>query len=296
MKTFRPTALTNPSVRQHLANAISYAKEVLTLQEDPKTQDYRPDLLGELGIAEHLLEGSPNSAEILNEVLKLRRHLEEVKCVPSPDTITWMRQLWTKIDASVPEQRSPVHLPPRTAPSIARTLFSFPSGLETRSPIDILILDGNSEEELKGIRTMIDNNVTGVGTVYEGTLPEQAAEYVLVWPAHTGIIRKMDAGIVYPIFAKTAGNRPDWTCKPQVVTKEAWLKTCDLNKAMENIEPKYESRMSPFVDLSTEIKTICCGAKGRLRAGAYFIRWIPANWALITESLTAQLRWPGMKE
>lgn len=287
------------SLRQRLAVSISYAKEILAGPHGNEDTDHRPDLMGELGTAEHLLEDDLDHAEILDKVLALRRQIEANDCTPTAETIATMRKLWTEVMIDTPQ---PAGI---AAPSDARrrflrpkphVVFPLPKDLEDRSPVDILILPGNSDDELQAIRTMITNNLTGVNRVHEGSIPEDAAEYILVWPPHTGVIREVSAGLDYPIYKKTRDGKPDWKCKPQVIKKEDWLEHLDMDMAMDKKGRTYESRTSPHIEFTEKVSTICCSAKGRFRSGAYFIRWSTDNFHLLPRSLTSQMRWPGLDE
>ena len=279
-------------VRKHLANAISYAKEVLAGHGAGGDPDHRPDLLGELGNAEHHLESDPDQRNLLDRALSLRRRFEDSGYVPYPGMITELRRLWAEVSPDIPDPAMPIREVPRPLPVRTKGRYTLPANLESRAPVDILLLPGNSDSELAGIKAMIANNLTGVGKVYEGVLPDTATQYILVWPPHTGIIREMDAGLDYPVYTYRPDGTVDWSCKPQVVQTDTWRKHGDMDKSMSDHALNYEAAMALLVDMSTKARSICCGTKGRLRMGAYFVRWIPDNWKLLSSSLTPQMRWP----
>lgn len=89
-------------VRKHLANSLSYAKEVIAGHGMGASPDHRPDLLGELGNAEHHLETMPEFADVLDKVLQLRRRLEGQGYVPNAGMLEELRNLWLSLDQRVP--------------------------------------------------------------------------------------------------------------------------------------------------------------------------------------------------
>lgn len=89
-------------VRKHLANSLSYAKEIVSGHGMGANPDHRPDLLGELGNAEHHLETMPEFADVLDKVLRLRRRLEGQGYVPDAGMLEELRNLWLSLDRGVP--------------------------------------------------------------------------------------------------------------------------------------------------------------------------------------------------
>lgn len=279
-------------VRKHLANAISYAKEVLAGHGAGGDPDHRPDLLGELGNAEHHLESDPDQKNLLDQVLSLRRQFENSGYVPYTGMVTELRRLWSEMSSDIPGPIMPIREVPRPLPVRTKGRYVLPANLESHAPVDILLLPGNSDSELAGIKTMIASNLTGVRNVYEGTLPDgDVTEHILVWPPHTGVIREVDAGLDYPVYRDMPNGEVRWDTKPQLVSRERWTHYGELNQAMADKEHTYEAALAPLVDMSIKVNAICCGTKGRLRMGAYYIRWIPDNWKLLSSSLTKQMRW-----
>lgn len=287
-------------VRKHLANAISYAKEILSGHGAGGDPDHRPDLLGELGNAEHHLQTSIEQEMLLEQVLRIRRRFEDEQYVPYPEMMAELRQVWLESSQdlalfgapirrvprpAVHTETSPVHMAPGGG-------YTLPAGLVSRSPVDVLILPGNSEDELAGIRRMIDN-LTGVNEVFENELPETTTKYILVWPARTGIIRSMDAGVDYPIYQNLKDGTIGWDSKPQVVDASAWRSTPDLNTLMAGNPLKWSSGSAPFVSVTTKMDRICCGTKRKFVTGAYFVQWSESNWKLLSSSLGTNMEWRG---
>lgn len=285
-------------VSKHLANAMSYAKEVLAGHGPGGDPDHRPDLLGELCNAEHHLSMDPANQRLVDGLLAIRRSLEDNMYIPDAGMVTEMRRLWVAVvDEMLPDPgqvRSVTRQAPLdqlAAPAVEQR-GALPAGLADHSPVDVLILDGNSPSELEGVRRMI-GNLDGVNEVFEGSLPATSTEFVLVWPPHTGIIRKMPAGLDHPVHRKT-GDGVDWACKPQVVPAGAWRDHSDLNKAMAGTPLAYEARVSSWVDLaSAKVASICCGTKGKLRRGAHYVRWMPENWQALSAGLGDNMEWRG---
>lgn len=292
-------------VRKHLANAISYAKEILAGHGAGGDPDHRPDLLGELGNAEHHLQTNPEEALLLEQALGIRRRFEDGNYIPYPSMITELRRLWAETTYDLPELNIPARLVQRPsaqgphAPVPVRATnngrYVLPAGLVSRAPVDVLILPGNSAEELAGIRRMIDN-LTGVNEVFEEGLPDTTTattEYLLVWPAHTGIIRSMDAGLDYPMYSNQKDGTVGWDSKPQIVTASAWRETPDLNTLLAGNPLKWNSSIAPFADLTTKADKICCGTKRKFVTGAFFVKWSPVNWGLLSGSLNEKMEWKG---
>lgn len=88
-------------VRKHLANSLSYAKEIVSGHGMGANPDHRPDLLGELGNAEHHLETMPELSEPLRRVTELRRRLEGQGYVPNAGMLEELRNLWLSLDQEV---------------------------------------------------------------------------------------------------------------------------------------------------------------------------------------------------
>lgn len=288
-------------VRKHIANAISYAKEVLSGHGDGGDPDHRPDLLGELGNAEHHLQDGTEQQRLFEQVLAVRRKFEDAGYVPYPEMITELRRLWAESAGDLPALGTAPRMVPRQSlsaptasadPATVRGRYTLPAGLVSRSPVDVLILPGNSASELEGIHKMVDN-MTGVNEVYENGLPEKCTAHILVWPPHTGIIRSMDAGLDYPVYHNQKDGTVAWDSKPQIVESALWRTTPDLNVLMAANPLKWAAAISPFVDLSTKVDKICCGTKRKLVTGAYLVRWHPANWELLRGSLNEKMEWKG---
>lgn len=286
-------------VRKHLANAISYAKEILSGHGEGGDPDHRPDLLGELGNAEHHLQDNPEDQRLFEQVIYTRRRFEDAGYIPYTGMVTELRRLWTEVAGDIPALGMPPRMVPRqslvdpsNAPAVSSSRYTLPSGLVSRAPVDVLILPGNSPSELEGVHKMIDN-LTGVNEVFENALPEKSTDYILVWPAHTGIIRSMDAGIEYPMYCNQKDGTVAWDSKPQVVEAALWRTTPDLNQLMAANPLKWAFATSPAVDLSTKVDKICCGTKRKFVTGAYFVRWLPANWDLLKGSLSGKMEWQG---
>ncbi len=294
-------------VRKHLANAISYAKEVLSGHGAGGDPDHRPDLLGELGNAEHhLAESSGDGGRVLGRILSLRRQLEETGGVPGPGIVAELRILWTEVSADPPLGGSvPSHLPPRAAlrempdpPGLeasedqARGRFVLPDELVSRGVVDVLILPGNTDGELEGIRGMIAN-LEEVGAVYENELPEETTDYILVWPPRTGIIRSMRAGLDYPVHQIGRDGKVRMDVKPQIVEAAAWRAVPDLDALLGEGLLRWDTNVAPFADLTGKMTRICCGVRRKLSAGAYFVHWAPENWELLRKGMNDRMEWTG---
>ena len=282
-------------VRKHLANAISYAKEVLAGHGEGGDPDHRPDLLGELGNAEHHLSVNEQYIDFRDNVLNLRRRFETEGYNVFPGLIAELRQIWVRIHdtdgASIPLRAPAPRLINRddflkkhrdTTRRETMTRRPLPITETIEGPIDVLILPGNTKEELEGIKSMV-KNVQGTGKIYE-ELPKDPTNHILVWPPKTGIIRPTEAGAVYPAYVNKK-NEKDWTCKPQLVEASKWKETPDLNTVMKDIDGRLFS--APFcLAIDKAVNNICCGDKNKLLDSTYFIKWSGKNWTLIKTFLT----------
>lgn len=84
-------------VLKHIANAMSYAKEILAGHGIGGTPDHRPDYLGELVNAEHHLEHI--SVELLNRVMVIRTAAQMRRMMPVETEIDSLREIWIAVEA-----------------------------------------------------------------------------------------------------------------------------------------------------------------------------------------------------
>jgi len=257
----------------------------------------------------------PEFADVLDEVLQLRRQLEDMDYFPNAFLMSNLRRIWVlvakassdgvsaeDIENAVRRVPSPrVSDLPLAMPKVATLRRRWkgnylPEGLpilEDSATVGIMLLSGNSEEERAAVSYMLSELLSSPLPVYvEGDTDIIKEEFLLVWPPHTGIIQEWDARTVYPVFSLSPGGLPFWGCKPQLIRTVKWAEGGGMDTAMSGTPLSYPADMSAITRLPRGLQNICCSTKSKLRSGAPFIWWDPEAWPVVRKYLTEQLHWP----
>lgn len=101
LKTFEPENYDHTArILQHVALAISYAKEIMNGHNQENPLDHRPDMLGEIIIVETLI---PNS-DIKKSFSEMRKKLQASAMTPTQDNVIELQQFYKMLRGKKPSQ------------------------------------------------------------------------------------------------------------------------------------------------------------------------------------------------
>ena len=300
-------------VLKHIANAMSYAKEILAGHGIGGTPDHRPDYLGELVNAENHLEHI--SIELLNRVMALRTAAQIRRMVPVESDIDTLREIWIAVEATeVPEGSITTFSQPintedsgsvvtghLTSPD-AKILTnpdgnsysylgkepikfdSFPD-LETMDTVGVYPVPEWKTEENKdkyNIFLKLANKYMVNGKIVED-LSSYDGKYVWVFPSNVFIAKDVD--MKRPLAATvSAGRNPSYIMR--LVETEKYkeaLKAYETKgeEALDKTELPNGVALEDNIMLSVNRKP-CCSVKARLNT-AKFVRVNEEGWPYMKE-------------
>lgn len=275
-------------VRKHLANALSYAKEVLAGHGEGGDPDHRPDLLGELGNAEHHLIGSTELSYLQAEILQIRREVEENNHVPTAEHVTRIRTTWVRLDGVDPafgRQRalpslSTYHAPP---PQLGDRINKGPEVAINQLPqsrsikkLAVIFTEGENKLSLETRNRMARVFLSGVPFDVVKRPDKDKYSHYLFWPDRTGLVRGWN--VASAKVMRTSGARP-YDSAP-LLMDSAWFDQSSVDDSIHTLEDLHkavpdseEVLMDVGTILPAGIKDICCSVKRRLTRKAVLVNW-----------------------
>jgi len=293
-------------VLKHIANAMSYAKEILSGHGIGGTPDHRPDYLGELVNAENHLEHI--SIELLNRVMVLRTAAQTRRMVPLESDIDTLRQLWIDVEATeVPEgsvsigqiQENKTILGTdlttikRTEPTEAIKFDTFPE-IENMDKVGIILDDPwylpENEDRITVFYKLADKYMDN----YEFVLKQQLGDtnsspyngkYVWVFPLNVFVAKATNMKI--PVStAITYGNKASSIMR--LVKTSAFKEVYNTDLDLTACEVVDKLDLSPLPSTSEDQVVLgvyrkpCCSVKSRLNT-AKFVKVNDEGWPYMKE-------------
>ena len=244
-------------VLKHIANAMSYAKEILAGHGIGGTPDHRPDYLGELTNAEHHLEHI--SVELLNRVMVIRTAAQMRRMIPTDSEIDQLRELWIDVEAfEVPEgavmvapmaqtewvkqDGSKAEAPERKTGERVRIFDSYPD-LEKMGKVGILLADewteGINKEKYDLFMKLLGKHMKNGEIMSFSDIEAYEGKYLWVIPFNCFIA--LDADMKAPLQAYVSeGRKPSFM--PRLVETE---KFNEARKETESTNRQWEYQQLP---------------------------------------------------
>lgn len=282
-------------VLKHLADAMSYAKEILAGHGLGGTPDHRPDYLGELVNAENHL--AHMSADLLNRLMVIRTAAQMKRMTPSDSDIDALRELWIDVEGtdfdSEAFRETPVTQESlrKDTPLKTYDLPDFP-GLSEQSSIGILT-DHDWDafpDRLDLFKRMAEKYFVNLDGFYApDDLKDYGMEWIWAFPANVFVAKDTDA--LRPCAARK--DDPDKADKIMRLVRakamyEAYLirdhfedslpvlmTTLGFDDCPKNDAP--ESEVCVFVN-----RKPCCGMKDRLNR-IPFVRVNDEGWPYMNQ-------------
>jgi hypothetical protein len=283
-------------VLKHIANAMSYAKEILAGHGIGGTPDHRPDYLGELVNAENHLEHI--SIELLNRVMALRTAAQVRRMVPVESDIDTLRELWIAVEATeVPEGVVSSGRAISTNPSTPveklevktkHVVFSFPD-MENMTSIGILLdnewYKEENKEKLTIFKKLIDKYADNGILLDNDSLNEYSEKYLWIFPINTFVNKKTD--MTYPILANVSEGRKNSFIMRVVPTSDfkERLKNNPSSTYTEILDSMTLPKMPPVTEESAVVyvtRKPCCSIKSRLTTNS-FVKVNEEGWPYMKE-------------
>lgn len=273
-------------VLKHIANAMSYAKEILAGHGIGGTPDHRPDYLGELVNAENHLEHI--SIELLNRVMVLRTAAQMRRMVPLETDIDELRELWIAVEAvEVPEGIIPyTYTPVETKTPEAKKegprqfKASFISGtypdIEKINTIGVILDNEWFKEENKDkyniFMKLANKNMHNGIFLDKDSLKGYSEKYLWVFPMDTFINVETDMRV--PITAGLSEGR-EKSFIMRVVNTEDYKEyssthpTASPAQVVNALEFPIKKDMSEEYSVVYVTRKPCCSIKSRLKTSPY---------------------------
>lgn len=159
-------------VMKHLANALSYGKEILSGHTKGAELDHRIDFLGELGNAEHHLELIDRN--LFSAISAFRKAMQVKQNIPDPGDLEVLRKFFLAVEkrSEMGQTTSPFH----STFSIPTTSFrnSMPQGITTsipcirtyEKPLDIVFPKITNRDHIEFALKSIQKFAKGVRNLY----------------------------------------------------------------------------------------------------------------------------------
>lgn len=288
-------------VLKHIANAMSYAKEILAGHGIGGTPDHRPDYLGELVNAENHLEHI--SIELLNRVMVLRTAAQTRRMLPVESEIDELRQIWIDVEKTeVPDGIVAVgHLqtsfststvtnvvPQKTEPTQPIKFDTFP-GIDEMEKIGVILDDvwylSENEEKLNTFYKLSNKYMKNGEIVFLQELKDGSYEgkYVWVFPFNVFIAKETDMKI--PVTAAISDKASSIM---RLVKTEDFKKVYKENLDQTACEVVDKLDLSPLPETKEDMIVLgvyrkpCCSVKSRLNT-ARFIKVNDEGWPYMKE-------------
>lgn len=263
-------------VRKHIAYAISYAKEVIGGHGEGGDPDHRPDMLGELGNAEHHLACIPELQTLYYQLLTVRRDIESNDYVPTGSQLSELRSIWVLVGSqpAVTRQRA---LP--ASPNYYNPVPVFKEEpLERIDPpkieidrLGVVLLPGEAGGSRDTVLKMLRTFITGPPVeIADGVIPPECSHYVF-WPPSLGLVRGWN-----PILARNIApggsqdnKAPLFLDSSQVDIGGAQLDYQGIKALVPVDEPVY----APATAVPPGTKSICCRLKRVFMKSAVLVSW-----------------------
>lgn len=292
-------------VLKHLANAMSYAKEILSGHGIGGTPDHRPDYLGELVNAENHLQHI--SAALLNRVMVIRTAAQMKRMVPSEADIDTLREIWIDVEAAeVPEDKTQENLdelhyrvndnftrPQKNVEEEQKVIAENYPDIDKEDHVAVLVDKGWFDEKHKdrvGVFYDMARRYANHCVILSDieSLEGYSGKYTWVFPADIFIAKPVDMRV--PVVPVVSTNR-----KPSYVMR--LVKTADLLKAHEDNPDASPCQLIDTMDIgkttneSEELSVVtvttkpCCTTKTRLRSEP-FVKVTDAGWPYMKQIWT----------
>ena len=297
-------------VQKHLANALSYGKEILSGHTQGADLDHRIDFLGELGNAEHHLELIDR--ELFLTISQFRKEIQEKNNKPDYIDLETIRKLFLAVEklSAGDKTTSEVKTP---AVSIQETDIVFPSitNLEYfKLALESIQKHGRGWNRIFCLNSSVDLKDFEIEKISSFDDPA-LGERFLYWQETMCLLRDVDlraANPVYgfspekrnhlelvPLIRKHNPNQPIYLydgIAPQPVEKKQFLELTSGVKtdypmtlyfnSIRGINAANSASIAVHVD-----KKICCSVKSRLQT-CVFATWNDEGFGHLKEYLNAR--------
>lgn len=298
-------------VQKHLANALSYGKEILSGHTQGADLDHRIDFLGELGNAEHHLELIDR--ELFLTISQFRKDIQEKNNKPDFSDLETIRKLFLaveKLSASGGKTFSEVKT---AAVSTQETDIVFPSisNLEYfKLALESIQKHGRGWNRIFYLKTSVDLSGFEIGKI-SSIDDTMLGEKFLYWQENMCLLRDLDLRAANPIYKFSPEkrdymnivplirkNNPDHPIylydgiAPQPVVKKQFL---ELTSGVQTDYPLtlyFNSILTQNTANAASIavyvdKKICCSVKSRLGT-CVFATWNADGFDHLKEYLNAR--------
>ena len=283
-------------VQKHLANALSYGKEILSGHTQGADLDHRIDFLGELGNAEHHLELIDR--ELFLTISQFRKEIQEKNNKPDYIDLETIRKLFLAVEqlsASGEKAKSEVKNS-AVSPEKIDIVFPVITNLEyIKLVVESIQKHGRGWNRIFCLDSQVDLKDFEIEKISSFEDPS-LGENFLYWKENMSLLRDVDlrtANPVYgfdpgkrdhlelvPLIRKHNSNRPIYLydgIAPQPVEKKQFLEltsgvrtdyplTLYFN-SIQGINAANSASIAVHVD-----KKICCSVKSRLQM-CVFASW-----------------------
>ncbi len=272
-------------VLKHIANAMSYAKEILAGHGIGGTPDHRPDYLGELVNAENHLEHI--SIELLNRVMVLRTAAQMRRMVPLETDIDELRELWIAVEAvEVPEgivaytatsmaNPTPVSSTVKEEPKKMFISAQYPD-MEKIDTVGVVLdtawFKEENKEKYEIFMNLANKNMRNGIILDRESLKGYSEKYLWVFPLDIYINREADMRI--PVVGGLSGDRKK-SFIMRVVDAETYKDrtfthpTESPSEIIDNMDIPIRPNMTEEYAVVYVTRKPCCSIKSRLGTQSY---------------------------
>lgn len=260
-----------PDVSDRIAEAISYATEILSGHRKHSDPDHRPDYLGCIVHIERLLLESGLQATSA-AFTRYRRALQSRRCSLTADDISYLRRLDERIRYT-PKTETLEALMSGVTPDTS-PVADFGGLPQSQSLHDApaVIVTGTMSVDL-ALR-LIKDNLTDHGPIY--TDPSRVpwsmlGSHVIIWPSNTGLIRPASALSLPLVYSRHPFNMDGLA--PMALPTEAAAKVTNWTTAMTEHYKAPSRAMHDAAGLvATVDRKVCCSLRRKL-SRAVLVRW-----------------------
>ena len=296
-------------VQKHLANALSYGKEIMSGHTKGATLDHRIDFLGELGNAEHHLELI--DAELFLNISQFRKDMQEKNLMPDYADLDKIRKLFLAVENHFPEEKIATDNTNSTfavAGNIPDIVFPKISNRDYFKTVwDSIQKYGRGWNRIFCLEATIDLTEFGIKPLMGIDDPELGDSF-LYWQENMCLLKPIDFQRISPIYGFTPG-KPEYTeiipqirknnqdrpiylydgIAPQPLQKDTFL---ELTSGIETPYPLtlYFNSLKTLnaanvasIAVHVEQK-ICCSVKSKLR-NCVFATWNDAGFEHLKQYL-----------
>lgn len=281
-------------VQKHLANALSYGKEIMSGHNRGAALDHRIDFLGELGNAEHHLELIDK--ELFLSISQFRKDMQEKNITPDYADLDKIRKLFLAVDHYFQEEKIEPGDPNSTF-AIAGNMPDIVFPKITNSEYFKIVWESIQKyargwDRIFYLESTIDLTEFGIKQI-SGLDDPELGDTFLYWQENMCLLKHIDLQRLNPIYAFTPG-KPEYTeiipqirknnqerpiylydgIAPQPIQKEPFL---ELTSGIETAYPLtlYFNSLKTLnaanaASIAVHVdKKICCSVKSKLRNCVY---------------------------